>query len=237
MTRSRSPALRTLPSSRVLTWSLRPISRVSREVPRKRKEDVREATRSPSMRLRAAITSSAMPSQKYSWSFSWLMSANGSTATEGPKLRTCSAPSRRRSSRPALRSTLDWRRLRGSFSRQRSTTLANPGGRSARTAAGRGRGVAEDRGDELRRRSSAERPVPGRHLEQDDAEREDVGARVEAAALDLLRGHVGQGSQEQPGPILGPGGDGGHVGARVAPGARAGRGRSPAPSPVRCRSP
>src|SRR5205823_11535480 len=45
--------------------------------------EVRETTRSPSTLASALITSSVMPSEKYSSSFAWLKFAKGSTATDG----------------------------------------------------------------------------------------------------------------------------------------------------------
>ena len=45
-----------------------------------RKAEVRDATRSPSIRTRAFMISSAMPSQRYCWSFPGLRSENGRTA-------------------------------------------------------------------------------------------------------------------------------------------------------------
>ncbi len=50
--------------------------------------------------------------------------------------------------------------------------------------------VPEDGRHERGLASARERPVAGRHLVQHDAEREDVGARVDGAALDLLGRHV-----------------------------------------------
>ena len=52
-------------------------------LPLKWKEEVRPATRSPFTRARAFRISSAMPSEKYSWSLAGLRSAKASTAMEG----------------------------------------------------------------------------------------------------------------------------------------------------------
>ena len=87
--RRRLPALRTLPSRIVATSRSLPISRTCRSFPLCAKEDVLAATRSPSSRVNALINSSAMPSPKYSWSPSGLMSVKGSTAMEGG---ACSSP-------------------------------------------------------------------------------------------------------------------------------------------------
>ena len=49
----------------------------------------------------------------------------------------------------------------------------------------------EDERAELREALGEERHAPGQQLEQDDAERPDVGATIDVArAPDLLRGHV-----------------------------------------------
>ena len=80
--RSLFPIFRTLPSSTVDTFSLRPMSRMSSLLPLNAKDDVREATRSDWILVSALMISSAMPSVKYSLFDSALMSANGSTATD-----------------------------------------------------------------------------------------------------------------------------------------------------------
>ena len=51
------------------------------------KLDVRAATLSPGTRVSSVMISSTIPSQKYSWSRSGLISANGSTATDGSARR------------------------------------------------------------------------------------------------------------------------------------------------------
>ena len=80
--RSRSPALRTLPSSTVATLSLCPTSRRSTSLPLKENADVRAATLRALIRDSAFSSSSAMPSEKYSCSGSLLMLTKGSTAIE-----------------------------------------------------------------------------------------------------------------------------------------------------------
>ena len=80
--RTRSPALRTLPSSTAPTPSARPISRTSAARPLNWNDEVREAMRRSRMQHSELMISSAMPSQKYSWSRPGLMSTNGRMATE-----------------------------------------------------------------------------------------------------------------------------------------------------------
>ena len=83
--RSRCPACRTLPSSTVRTPSSRPICRTSASLPLKANADVREATRSASIRRSALMISSVMPSLKYSASAPGLMLRNGRTAIEASR--------------------------------------------------------------------------------------------------------------------------------------------------------
>src|SRR5215204_2758864 len=58
---------------------------------------------------------------------------------------------------------------------------------------GRLRFTIEERVEDDRRGISAEGAPPRRHLIKDDAEREQIGARVELLASGLLRRHVGDG--------------------------------------------
>src|SRR5688500_5040949 len=80
--RSRSPALRTLPSRTVPTLSWRPISLTLSLFPLKAKAEVRAATRSPSTLVRAVMISSVIPSEKYSFAPSGLMFTKGRTAMD-----------------------------------------------------------------------------------------------------------------------------------------------------------
>jgi hypothetical protein len=67
--------------------------------------------------------------------------------------------------------------------------------------AGRARRVLQDRGQDGQVGVAAERPLPGGHLVEDDAEGEDVGAVVDGQALGLLRRHVGD--RPHDAPVLG----------------------------------
>jgi hypothetical protein len=51
------------------------------------------------------------------------------------------------------------------------------------------------------RRSALERPSPGRHFVQHDAQREDVRAVVERAPRDLFGRHVGWGPMTTPASV------------------------------------
>jgi hypothetical protein len=62
--RSLRPDWRTLPSRTVPTPRADPILRTSSSLPLKAKEEVRDATRSASMLVRALMISSVMPSLK-----------------------------------------------------------------------------------------------------------------------------------------------------------------------------
>src|SRR6267378_639144 len=81
--RSRLPDFLTLPSSTLLTCRARPISSTLTFLALNENEDVRAATFKFSIFASALSSSSASPSQKYSFSGSVLMFANGSTAIEG----------------------------------------------------------------------------------------------------------------------------------------------------------
>src|SRR5438132_3236958 len=81
--RTRLPDFLTLPSSTLLTCSARPISSTLTFLPLNENEDVRAATFKLSIFASALSSSSARPSQKYSFSGSALIFANGSTAIEG----------------------------------------------------------------------------------------------------------------------------------------------------------
>jgi hypothetical protein len=84
VTRSRCPARRTLPSTTVATFSRCPISRTSAFLPLNAKAEVRAATRSPDTLPSAVMSSSVIPSAKYSFSRSGLRLVKGRTATDGP---------------------------------------------------------------------------------------------------------------------------------------------------------
>src|SRR6184192_2204251 len=76
--RSRSPDFRTVPSSTAETPSSAPIARMSCGFPLRANADVREAMRRPSTLVSALISSSLMPSLRYSLSGSALAFTNGS---------------------------------------------------------------------------------------------------------------------------------------------------------------
>ena len=78
--RSRLPARRTVPSRIADTLSRAPSSRTSSRRPLSANTDVRDATWRPSTLLSAVISSSVIPSLKYSFSGSALALTNGSTA-------------------------------------------------------------------------------------------------------------------------------------------------------------
>src|SRR4029453_14482289 len=82
--RTRLPALRTLPSNIVLTFSCWPIQRMSSFFPLNAKLEVRAGTRRPFNREKAIIRSSVRPSLKYSFSWPELMLTKGRTAMDFP---------------------------------------------------------------------------------------------------------------------------------------------------------
>jgi len=143
VTRRRVPAVRTLPSSTESTDSSRPMRRASSARPLNWNADERAATRRPSTRASAWISSSAIPSQIGSWSFCGLMSTNGRTAIarRGPREgRAVDAPAAIASSSPAS-AEADGTRRSGSFASRRSSSASS--GRDAPVAPGSSRRIDE----------------------------------------------------------------------------------------------
>ncbi len=183
------------------------------------------------MRARLLISASVMPSANQACSGSPERSSRGSTArdrivedgTVSPRSSSslsCSSSSRRSS---AVRN-----RRSGSFSRACAMIRSSWRGSSGRSSVTGTRIVAQDRGEKLGRGVAQERTAARRHLVQDHAEREQIGAMVDRLPLDLLRRHVGDRALE---PALG----GDRVGGIVS-----GCGRRSAPRatwPVRSRGP
>ena len=199
-TRSRSPARRTLPSRTAPTPSRSPIARTSAPEARNWNEEVREATRTPRMRARAAISSSARPSQKYSWSRAGLRSANGRTAIEGAFVSSgdaaCGAEPTASSAKSSSRAV--GKRSSGRLARhRRDDALDARGQRPARER--RGRLVPQDGGLGLGDRPPGERALSGQHLVEQDAEGEEVGAVVHGKPAHLLGRHVADRAQHDVG--------------------------------------
>ena len=82
--RSRPPAARTLPVSRVPTFNRAAIAARSEAAPLNANDELRAATRSPRTWLSTVMISSVTPSAKYSFCGSGLRLTNGSTAIDGP---------------------------------------------------------------------------------------------------------------------------------------------------------
>ena len=81
--RTRLPSVLTLPSSTDPTFSFWPMVRRSPSWPLNWNDEVRAATRSLGVLASSFSSSSASPSEKYSWDFPGLVSTNGNTAIEG----------------------------------------------------------------------------------------------------------------------------------------------------------
>ena len=73
-----------------------------------------------------------------------------------------------------------WKRFARSFSRHLAMTCSSPRGASGRNCAQGRRRLGRDLDGELRHRLGVERRAPRHELEEDDAERPDVGPRVDA---------------------------------------------------------
>ena len=174
-------------------------------LPLKWNDEVRAATRSPLILASTFSSSSARPSEKYSSSALALRFTNGSTAIEAMPLRAAFAgvgaprSSRCRSRRSSFAtSSAVWKRSRGFFSRQRPMMRSRSTGTSARTLVsdgGRSRRIAELTSA---RRGAGERARPGRQLVDQDAEREQIAARIDRLAADLLRRHVRHRAHDLP---------------------------------------
>ena len=137
--RSRSPDFRTVPSSTAETPSSAPMARISCGFPFRAKADVREAMRKPSTFVRALISSSLMPSLRYSFSGSALAFTNGSTAMERVLATSDGTAPSRVSSRAAVNSATLGNRSAGAFARARASacsTAAGASGRCARSGVG-----------------------------------------------------------------------------------------------------
>ena len=141
--RRRSPARRTVPSSTQAAPSRAPMARTSCGFPLSANTDVRDATRSPSTPARAAISSSVMPSLRYSFSGSGLALTNGSTAMQRTAAEAitpdpASAPS---PCRAARNSATVANRSSGFLASARASTRSTRAGASGLTARS-GRGVS-----------------------------------------------------------------------------------------------
>ena len=196
--RTRSPALRTLPSRTVSTRNLLPISVTSISLPRKAKADVREITRTPGTRVNALMISSVIPWQKYSWSLPGLMiderqnGDRGRTGRFGEGHRGVRRRSRRDIHGPQIPKELARRAIApiGIFLER----LVDDGVERSRQ-----RGVQGEKRrlqpiqeliEDCRGRIALKRRSPGRHLEQHDAECKQVRARIERPPERLFRRHV-----------------------------------------------
>ena len=169
------------------------------------------STRSALIRARSEISASVMPSTKYSWAGSCDTLRNGSTASHGCRRarRDPPGPGRGRARPAATRRSVSatcggrGRAVRRSFSRHARSggraRRARPAGWTAPTARRCWRWRTSGPGSVLH-----ERPLAGRHLEQRDPQRIDVGAAVFGLPEQLLGRHVGQRSLDRAGPVRRP---------------------------------
>ncbi len=179
-------------------------------------------TRSPSTCASAFRISSAMPSERYSWSRAGLMSANGSTAMDVALAREPASGEggtarRRPEGRPARSARPGGPRRARPRPRAPPRSTGGPRAPPGRPAAAQRRDrehprdqlaeVRELRDLEARGAASArrsrggpvalERQAPRQHLEQHHPEREHVGPLVLRRAAGLLRRHVRRGAAVQ----------------------------------------
>ena len=198
--RSWSPERRTVPSSTSDASSSAPIARTSCGFPLSANTDVRDATRSPSTFASALISSSVMPSLRYSLSGSGLALTNGSTAMV--RVVIANAPVRLRPSRGRARRRSRRRReaLRRILRQRRASTRSNPDGASGRSARS-GRGVSVTCFAIVARGArSPERRLAGQHLVDDAGEAVDVARHSDLGlAGRLLGAHVLGRAEREPG--------------------------------------
>ena len=140
--RSRSPDLRTVPSSTTLEPSSAPTARTSSDFPLSAKTDVRDDTRSPAIFASASISSSVMPSLRYSFSTSGLALTNGSTAIDRVLAGVRAIPALSGAMSAATNAAALSNRCSGSFSSACSSARSTERGTSGRNPrTGRGDSV------------------------------------------------------------------------------------------------
>ena len=99
----------------------------------------------------------------------------------------------------SCRSSLaDWWRRSGSFSMALSMTVARNAGRYGVERARRGVPPIQELIEHCRRCVALERRSPGRHLEEDDPQREQVRARIERFSERLFGRHVARRAERRP---------------------------------------
>ncbi len=137
VTRTRLPALRTLPSRTYITSRISAIRRMSSCFPLNANADVRAMTFNPGVCASRLMISSARPSPKYSFSGSALRFVKDSTAIDADR-PACRVPPR--SSSAACTAPIVGNRRFGSFCRHRRTSASSSvgtasGGGSSRSTA------------------------------------------------------------------------------------------------------
>ena len=116
------------------------MARMSCGFPLRANADVREAIRSPSTLVSALISSSLMPSLRYSFSGSALAFTNGNTAMERVLPTIAGAAAGRVSSSAVVKSATLANRSAGSLARARASACSTAGGASGRRARSGGGG-------------------------------------------------------------------------------------------------
>ena len=139
--RRRSPALRTVPSSTTETPSSAPTARTSSGLPLRANTEVRDETRRPEILASASISSSVIPSLRYSLSVSGLAFTNGSTAMDRVIVGPRAVSELSAATSADTNSAVLVKRCSGSFSRARSSARSTATGTSGRMPR-MGRGVS-----------------------------------------------------------------------------------------------
>ena len=196
--RSRLPARRTVPSSTADTLSRAPRFRTSSRSPLSANTEVRDATWRPSTLPSAMISSSVMPSLRYSFSGSALAFTNGQHRDGAGLARRCPAPRRGMISgtgatSASANSVIVGKRSAGSLASARASARSMAAGTLGRRAPiGAGASIAW-RAMVARGAGAGERRLAGQHLVQHAGQAVLVAAAVEPGLrARLLGAHVGR---------------------------------------------
>ena len=191
--RTRSPARRTLPSSSAVAPSVAPISRRLCVRCLNGMTELREITLSARIFERCAMTSSVMPSAKYSFSGSALRLRKGSTATAVARGRDGAGAMSAAANSPTVA-----KRSAGTLASARVIASSTGAGTVLREPAHGGHRIHQPLGDDRRRRRAAVRRLAGEQLEQHAGEAVLIAAPVGALVERLLGAHVLRRADDEP---------------------------------------
>ena len=181
--RTRSPARRTLPSSTVVAPSVAPISRKLCSRFLNRMTEVREITLSARIFESCAMTSSVIPSAKYSFSGSALRLRKGARRRTSPAGRDGAGAVSASANSPAVAN-----RSAGTLASARRSPASTGAGTVSRSRRTAGTGSRQPLGDDRLGVGPRERRLAGEHLVQHAAEAVHVAAAVDARVASACSG-------------------------------------------------